>query len=202
MIMLLLASQSPRRRELLASLGIDFQTHPVDIDESVQPSEAAETYVSRLAQEKARAGLEQRPDARWVLGSDTTVAIDDHILVKPASFEDFRRMMQSLSGRTHQVFTGVALASEETELFACVRTDVTFVELDDDHIEQYWQTGEPADKAGGYGIQGLGAVFVKAIQGSHSNVVGLPLHETAHLLSQAGLPIWQGRLRLLPTHKQ
>ncbi|EAR08663.1 Maf family protein [Reinekea blandensis] len=200
--MLVLASQSPRRRELLASLGVDFQTHSVDIVESVRSSEAADRYVSRLALEKAQAGLAQRSDAQWVLGSDTTVAIDGQILVKPESEADYQAMMRTLSGRTHQVFTAVALVSQQTLFETRVCTDVTFTELTEDYIQHYWQTGEPADKAGGYGIQGLGAIFVEEIRGSYSNVVGLPLHETARLLGQAGLPIWQGRLRLVPSNEQ
>ena len=202
MMTLVLASQSPRRRELLASLGVEFQTHSVDIDESVRIGEAADHYVSRLAVEKARAGLAHCTEAQWVLGSDTTVAIDGQILVKPESEADYQAMMHTLSGRTHQVYTAVALVSQQAEYETRVCTEVTFADLADEHIQQYWQTGEPADKAGGYGIQGLGAIFVKEIRGSYTNVVGLPLHETAQLLGQAGLPIWQGRLRLVPTNEQ
>lgn len=195
--MLILASQSPRRRELLASLGVDFQTHAVDIDESVSAGEMPADYVRRLGLEKAREGLRQRDDATWVLGSDTTVVIDDQILVKPESYDDFCAMMQRLSGREHQVLSSVALVGRESERVEVIVTDVQFMVMTQEQIDQYWQTGEPHDKAGGYGIQGLGAVFVETIRGSYSNVVGLPLHETAKILGQAGLPIWQGRLSLL-----
>lgn len=193
---LILASQSPRRRELLASLGVDFECHAVDIDESVIGPEAAVDYVRRLGLEKARAGLEQRPDADWVLGSDTTVVIDDQILVKPESQRDFQDMMQRLSGRTHQVLSSVALVGSQDENVIVVKTDVTFMTLTQEQMDRYWETGEPHDKAGGYGIQGLGGVFVREIRGSYSNVVGLPLHETAKILGRAGLLIWQGRLCL------
>jgi septum formation protein len=194
---LILASQSPRRRELLGTLGVEFTACSVDIDETPHEHESPEDYVHRLGLEKAREGLNQRGGAKdWVLGSDTTVVNEGRILGKPVSKTDFISMMQGLSGRTHQVLTSVALVSSNQAISETVRTDVTFIELTDQAIEHYWETGEPQDKAGGYGIQGLGSVFVRSIEGSYSNVVGLPLHETAKILSKAGLPIWNGRLLL------
>lgn len=195
---LILASQSPRRRELLATLGVSFRAESVDIDETPHVEERPIPYVERLALEKAQAGYVQFADELdWVLGSDTTVVIDDTILGKPENFEHFQEIMQRLSGRLHQVVTAVAIVRDQQSFFDVVTTNVQFTVLNDELIEQYWRTGEPQDKAGGYGIQGLGSVLVKDIQGSYSNVVGLPLHETAKILSKAELPIWHGGL-LLP----
>lgn len=194
---LILASQSPRRRELLGTLGVQFSACSVDIDETPHANEIPENYVQRLGLEKARVGLQQHgSEGDWVLGSDTTVVSQGAILGKPISKADFVSMMQSLSGQSHQVLTSVALVSSGKEYSEIVRTDVSFIELTELEIEQYWETGEPLDKAGGYGIQGFGSVFVRSIEGSYSNVVGLPLHETAKILSKAGLPIWNGRLLL------
>lgn len=195
---LILASQSPRRRELLSSLGINFESVCVDIDESVHAAEPAVEYVERLAIEKAQAGLAAQGAgaSTWSLGSDTSVVVDGQILGKPASKAHFVEMMHLLSGKTHQVMTSIALVSDEMTITDVIITDVTFVELTPENIEQYWATGEPADKAGGYGIQGFASIFVQQIRGSYSAVVGLPLHETAKILSKAGLPIWNGALLL------
>jgi len=188
---LILASASPRRRELLQQIGVPFLVQPVDICEDTQPGESAAAYVTRLAEEKAQAGLAVAGSAAVVLGADTTVVIDDQILVKPADEEEAVRMLMRLSGRRHQVLTAVALASTERTEVRCVTTGVEFIELDEARCRQYWHTGEPCDKAGAYGIQGLGAVFVKAIHGSYSAVVGLPLMETAAMLQAFNIPIWQ-----------
>jgi len=188
---LILASASPRRRELLQQIGVHFDCCPVDICEAVKSDESAQTYVTRLAKEKALAGLAKAQPGAVVLGSDTTVAIDDHILAKPVDEADAVSMLMTLSGRRHQVLTAVALASEGRVEVCCVATDVEFIELDEARCRRYWQTKEPCDKAGAYGIQGLGAVFVKAIHGSYSAVVGLPLMETAALLQRFDIPVWQ-----------
>lgn len=179
-----LASSSPRRRELLAQLGVNFTLVSADIDESVLATEDATTYVQRLALAKAKAGLARLTEPKPVLGADTIVVIDNQILGKPTDFADFKRSMQLLSGRCHQVMTAIALVNDSRQLQQLVSTDVCFRALTDAEIEQYWQSGEPHDKAGGYGIQGLGGRFVKRINGSYTAVVGLPLCETEHLLQQ------------------
>lgn len=184
---LILASASPRRRELLAQIGLACEVRPADIDETPRPDEAPAEYVMRLATEKARSVAAAWP-GRPVLAADTTVVVDDAILGKPADRAEGREMLAQLSGRRHQVMTAICLVSDagsETEL---VITEVSFMPLDDALCEAYLDTPEPWDKAGGYGIQGLAAVFVSAIEGSYSNVVGLPLHETWQMLRRAGVP--------------
>ncbi len=197
---LVLASQSPRRSELLSSLGVEFAKFAVDIDETPYSGETPEDYVHRLALEKARAAMlaGNWPSGTWVLGSDTAVVAQGQILGKPESKTHFTQMMNLLSGSTHQVLTSVALVSESRDFVDVVTTDVSFIELAPAHIDAYWATGEPTDKAGGYGIQGYASVFVRQVVGSYSAVVGLPLHETAKILSKAELPIWQGALLLTP----
>jgi septum formation protein len=186
-----LASGSPRRRELLAQLGLSFDLLVTDIDESLQSGELADAYVCRLARDKARAALGQMPVRRApVLGADTAVVVDRHILGKPADRETAAAMLRRLSGRDHDVLTAVALVDadgdEQREAVAVSRTVVTFRALSDAEIDGYWATGEPCDKAGGYAIQGFGAIFIEAIHGSYSGVMGLPLFETAHLLNGFG----------------
>ncbi len=183
-----LASASPRRRELLASIGVPVEVHPVDIDETPLPGEAPEAYVLRLAEEKARVGAEG--SARPTLGSDTAVVRDDAILGKPRDREHAAAMLRSLSGRAHRVLTAVALTGPAGLLSACVTTRVTLRVITDAEIAAYWATGEPVDKAGGYAIQGRAALFVSGLEGSHSAVVGLPLFETAELLARQGVPLW------------
>ncbi|MCC2617652.1 Maf family protein [Aestuariibacter halophilus] len=189
--MLILASQSPRRRELLAQLGVSFTTLPADIDETVMTAELPDAYVARLAEQKAAAVRQQVAVSDWVLGSDTAVVIDGQILGKPADEAEFRSMMLRLSGKQHQVLTAVALIGQTGTTLKVVTTDVTFDVLTDAQIHWYWQTSEPKDKAGGYGIQGLGGQFVKHINGSYSAVVGLPLCETRQLLEQAGVELYE-----------
>lgn len=187
----LLASASPRRAELLRQLGLSFEAGPVDIDETPFPGEGPGAYVERLAREKALEGYRRfGGGGALVLGSDTTVVLDGLILGKPVDIADARRLLRALSGRGHQVMTGVALATENGVQARISVTDVTFRELDPREIEAYCATGEPMDKAGGYGIQGRGGAFVTAISGSYSAVVGLPLDATASLLADAGLPVW------------
>lgn len=190
---LILASASPRRRELLAQLGLgqtgfSFAVQPADIDESLQAGETPAQFVSRLACEKAQAGLAQaRDNCAVVLGSDTIVVAGDKVLGKPANAEDAFAMLSQLSGATHQVMTAVALCRADQLEQVLVCTDVTFTELTDAQIHAYIADGEPMDKAGAYGIQGLGGSFVKAINGSYSAVVGLPLVETRELLQKMQL---------------
>lgn len=183
-----LASASPRRSALLRQIGIEHHVRPVDIDEACAPDEAPLHYVERLAAVKAQtlwnrlAAGERRP----VLGSDTTVAIDQHILGKPRDEPDAVRMLQLLSGRTHQVYTAVALRHANGCEQRVSVSDVTFRTLSIDECSAYWRTGEPADKAGGYAVQGLAAVFIERVAGSYSGIMGLPLFETAELLRSVG----------------
>ncbi|HJU49113.1 MAG TPA: Maf family protein [Pseudogulbenkiania sp.] len=186
-----LASASPRRRELLQQLGVHTERLHADIDESVLSGEDAVTYTERLARDKAAAGwrvvenggLPPRP----LLAADTTVVLDGEIFGKPADATDARRMLEAFSGRTHQVVTSVAVREgERTRLLTSI-TDVTFRTLTEDDIARYLDSGEPFDKAGAYGIQGRAGVFVERIAGSYTGVVGLPVFETAALLSEFGL---------------
>ena len=180
-----LASASPRRSALLAQIGVAHQVAPVVVDESVPSAETPESYVTRLAALKA-ATLWRRltePDRMPVLGSDTTVVVDDSILGKPASEQECVRMLQLLSGRTHQVLTAVALQSVAGSDVRLSVSEVTFRELSIQEMRAYWRTGEPADKAGGYAVQGRAAIFISRIAGSYSGIMGLPLFETAELLA-------------------
>lgn len=189
--MLYLASTSARRRELLQQIGLDFSVLKVDVDESALPSESPQTYVQRLALAKAQAGLAQVQGDGLVLAADTTVVIDDEIIGKPEDMDHAIAIWQRLSGRKHQVLTGIAVANAQTRHALCVVTDVYFRQLSLAEMQAYWHTGEPQDKAGAYGIQGKGALFVSKIDGSYSNVVGLPLTETAQMLAQFGYSVWQ-----------
>jgi len=189
-----LASASPRRRELLAQIGIGCVVAPADVDETVQAGEAVEAYVLRLARAKARLVWEQpgrRPPGP-VLAADTAVAIGGEVLGKPVDLADCRRMLGRLSGAVHEVLTAVAVISGAGETTAVSRSEVAFRALRPAEIDAYWQTGEPADKAGGYAIQGLGAVFIRDLRGSYSGVMGLPLYETARLLSGHGVAALAG----------
>ena len=187
--MLFLASKSPRRKELLKQLGCSFELISAEIDETPLLNESPINFVKRMAHEKAQAGWQQlaqrKASENWVLGSDTIVVINEVILGKPKSFEHFCEMLASLSGQTHQVMTSVALVSGNKKLTDTVITNVTFKELSQQDILAYWQTNEPQDKAGGYGIQGIAGKFVTHIEGSYFSVVGLPLYETELLLAQA-----------------
>ena len=186
---LYLASASPRRRELLAQIGLGFLPLPQSVDESWRQGESAESYVQRVACDKARAGW--RDSRRMldlpVLSADTSVVCDGEVLGKPSSLQEARTMLLRLSGRSHRVLTAVALVRHERQLIELVSTEVSFRPLLPAEVDAYWYRGEPQDKAGAYGIQGLGALFVSGIVGSYSNVVGLPLFETARLLEQFGI---------------
>lgn len=183
---LVLASRSPRRAELLRTLGVDFVVVDVGVDETPQRGETASAYVRRLAQAKASAGRAVVGSSRPVLAADTTVVCDDEILGKPLDAADARRILSLLAGRWHRVLTGVVLAGKEMDVI-CVQTSVLFRALSRHEIDRYWESGEPTDKAGAYGIQGLGGAFVTRLDGSYSNVVGLPLAETLSLLDKAGI---------------
>lgn len=172
---------------MLRQLRLSFDMTPANIDETPRDDEVPEAYVERLAREKARAAWEtlEAPDAP-VLAADTAVVLDGRILGKPADEADAARMLTSLSGRRHDVLTAIAVRTAAREEVAISQTDVAFRPLRPDEIADYWRTGEPAGKAGGYAIQGLGALFVRDIRGSYSGVVGLPLFETAQLLARFG----------------
>ncbi|MEM7707348.1 MAG: Maf family protein [Pseudomonadota bacterium] len=182
-----LASRSPRRRELLAQIGVSFALLEVDVEEQPGESESPADYNLRVAQDKAVAGAGQRPSAMPVLGADTEVALDGRIYGKPADAAEAREMLQSLAGRTHRVYSSVAVVNEAGEARSCQQvSEVTFAELDLRQINAYLTTGEYAGRAGGYAIQGLGSSFVAHIEGSYSGVMGLPLFETVPLLQWAG----------------
>jgi len=183
MISLYLASGSPRRRELLTLLGVPFEIVLTNTEEQRQSGEAAQDYVRRLAQDKARAGVAQAVEDRPVLGADTIVVLNDRVLEKPRDAAHAAEMLALLSGRQHQVMTAVAIADRQDVLCQLVITDVTFRNLSQQDIHDYIATGEPMDKAGAYGIQGKGGCFVRTITGSYHAVVGLPLVETHELLS-------------------
>lgn len=190
--MLLLASASPRRAELLSQLEVNYKKAPVDIDETPDASEIAVDYVVRMAHEKAHQALKlYAEDGLVILAADTTVVVDQKILGKPENFDDFSRMMGLLSGRQHQVYTAVSVVKKTLECFeekqVFNENTVQFTDISEQDILWYWQTGEPVDKAGGYGIQGQGARFVKSINGSYSGIVGLPLYETAEILIALGI---------------
>ena len=185
-----LASASPRRSALLTQIGVAHHVRPVDIDESLRSGEPPADYVVRLARTKAdtlwnRLGAAERLP---VLGSDTTVALGENILGKPAGRDDGLAMLKRLSGRTHQVYTGVALRAEAGLESRLSVSEVTFRAVSDAEAEAYWSTGEPADKAGGYAVQGRAAIFIERIAGSYSGIMGLPLFETAALLSAGATP--------------
>lgn len=188
---LILASASPRRLELLQQIGVSCVVKPVNIPEIPLPDEAPRAFVERLAREKASAGFQRSGSGAIVLGADTVVVAGDRILGKPVSKQDAIEMLQRLSGDKHQVMTAVAVMDRERIVTQVVTTEVTFRVLNQSLCERYWNTGEPKDKAGAYGIQGLGAVFVANIKGSYSAVVGLPLTETAALLDTFGIKVWQ-----------
>ncbi|MFJ3458330.1 Maf family protein [Scandinavium goeteborgense] len=183
MTMLYLASGSPRRQELLTQLGVSFERLVPGIEEQRQPQESAHHYVARLAREKAQAGVRLAAQDLPVLGADTIVVLNGEVLEKPRDAEHAAVMLRQLSGHTHQVMTAVALADSKHTIDCLVTTEVTFRVLSDDDIMGYVASGEPMDKAGAYGIQGLGGCFVRKINGSYHAVVGLPLVETYELLS-------------------
>lgn len=201
--MLILASTSPRRRDLLQQIGVEFVQSPVNIDETPLDHETPKQYVERLALGKAQSGFEQYvPSSKptnsttspTVMGADTCVVLDQTILGKPNDEDDAFTILQRLSGRTHDVLSAVALVNQQQQQVVSVSTQVQFREVNDELIKRYIATREPMDKAGAYGIQGMGAILVAHIHGCYSNVVGLPLAETARLLEQFSIPVWNTHL--------
>lgn len=190
---LILASSSPRRQELLTQIGVPFSVQVPAIDETPLVGEAPPAYVQRMAEEKARAVLAQQAGDVCVLAADTSVIVDELILGKPADAAEAKAMLLRLSGREHQVLSAIAVAEQDRLKSQVVSCKVAFRTLTDAEIDAYWHTGEPRDKAGSYAIQGLGAVFVQAIHGSYSAVVGLPLAETAALLGEFAIACWQNK---------
>jgi septum formation protein len=185
---------APRRQVLLKLLLTDIEVVPGDVDESIHTAERPETMVARLAREKALAVQEQRPSA-CIIGADTVVLCEEEILGKPASTEEARSMLRKLSGKTHQVLTGVCLLHLEMLLVESATTDVTFCHLAEQEIETYLQSGEPFDKAGAYAIQGLGARFVEKVDGCHFNVVGLPVSRLYQMMKRLkGEVSWEQEL--------
>lgn len=184
-----LASASPRRRDILAALGIRHSWAGVDVDESPLPDESPERLARRLATSKARAARERGEAAPFLLAADTVVALGDRVFGKPESGEEALEMLAQLSGRSHHVLTAVTLSVGDRELTAMSSTRVRFRVIAAAEARAYWHTGEPAGKAGAYAIQGLGGIFVESLSGSHSGVVGLPVFETAALLGQAGFDL-------------
>jgi septum formation protein len=179
-----LASGSPRRRELLSALGLSFDVRPVDLDETPGPGEPAAHYVERLARAKAEAAVHR---GELVLAADTAVLLTNELLVKPADELDAKRMLAQLAGEEHEVLTGIALAEDGRPTLGTVeRSLVEIAPLDRHEIDWYVATGEPLDKAGAYAIQGLGALFVERVSGNYTNVVGLPLPAVNRLLRQRG----------------
>ena len=185
---LILASQSPRRQQLLEQLGYQFRCLPANIDEAILAHESAEQYVTRLALAKAQCIANNQQNSNLVLGCDTSVVINQQVLGKPKNQADCFRLLGLLSGKVHQVLTAVSLVKADFSKTVLVTTEVKFKVLSHAEIKQYWLTGEPQDKAGAYGIQGIGGQFVKHIVGSYSAVVGLPLYQTVQLLNEFGLP--------------
>ncbi len=183
--MLILASQSPRRAELLRQVGIDFRIEPAAIDEHQQPGESAEDYVHRMACAKAAAVHNRYADSP-VLGADTAVVLGDRILGKPRDRNDAVAMLLALSGNTHRVLTGVALVTHATD-YRLSTSRVRFRAIEPAEATAYWETGEPVDKAGGYAIQGIAAAFIEHIEGSYSGIMGLPLFETLQMLQVIGV---------------
>lgn len=189
-----LASRSARRQQLLKQLGVRFELKSQDVPELLQSDESAEQFVQRLAYQKAASVVSELEagSVKPVLGADTVVTIEGQILGKPASREQGIDMLRRLSGQTHKVLTGVAIISGDHSV--CVNvSEVTFRQLTDAEIDQYWLTGEPMGKAGAYAIQGYAAAFIEKLTGSYSGVMGLPLYETAQLLNKFGVPVWQKR---------
>jgi nucleoside triphosphate pyrophosphatase len=185
-VRLILASASPRRAELLRAAGYVFDIMAVDIDERVRTGERAEDYVRRLAMEKSARAGPYDDETLVVLAADTAVVVDGTILGKPADDADARRMLEQLSGRDHEVLTGISLRSKSIELGGVESTIVSFSRLSSDDVDWYVASGEGRDKAGGYAIQGLASRFIPRISGSYSNVVGLPVHRVAELMTGIG----------------
>ena len=189
-IQIILASASPRRKELLDQIKVSYQVYPVDIDETPLHNEKPLAYVRRLAAEKSAACVAQLKTDKPVLAADTSVILGNVIMGKPQNQVEAIAMLSQLSGRTHQVYSAISLRGREHSQAVSI-TEVKFRQLTQQEILDYWYTGEPLDKAGSYAIQGLGGMFVESIVGSFSGVVGLPLFETAQLLSKQGIEFFK-----------
>ena len=189
-----LASVSPRLRELLAQIGVPHTVVAAHVDESLLAGESPREYVARLARLKATT-VRGRGEALPVLAADTSVVLDGIVYGKPADRAEGLAMLEALAGRTHEVLTAVALANERGVALRVNSSSVRFRAIERAELEAYWETGEPRDKAGGYAIQGYGAVFVAGLSGSYSGVMGLPLDEAAELLRAAGIRYWMGAAR-------
>ena len=184
----ILASSSPRRRELLASVGAEFDVLPSHVPEEHRPGEAPEDYVARLSREKANAIAMQHP-SRWVIAADTTVLLGDQLLEKPLNKADAARMLSLIAGKTHIVYTGVTLQNAGLEIrdTRVAESEVRMLPLSQSDVEWYVATGEPLDKAGAYAVQGVGAMFIDSIHGSYTNVVGLPLALLFQMMRKVGI---------------
>jgi septum formation protein len=189
-VQIILASASPRRKELLDQIKVTYEIHPVDLDESPLPDEAPLDYVKRVAAEKSAACVAQLKTEIPVLAADTAVVLGCMIMGKPKDQADALAMLTQLSGKTHQVYSAISLRGREHSLAVSI-TEVTFRRLTEREMLDYWHSGEPVDKAGSYAIQGIGGLFVESIKGSFSGVVGLPLFETAELLSKQGIELFK-----------
>lgn len=189
----ILASASPRRQELLRQIGISFQAVAPEVDETPRENESADSFVVRLALEKARNGLRMAHELGLtpapVLGADTCIVLDGEILGKPVDREHGVAMLARLTGRSHDVLTGIALVAGDREQHAVSRSQVTFAPMTSDEIAAYWDTGEAADKAGAYGVQGRAAAYIERIEGSYSGIVGLPLFEVTCMLKNLGMQL-------------
>ena len=196
-IPLVLASASPRRQTLLQQMGLDFEVRVTDVDEGVMQDESPAQYVERLARAKARAGFRSvagSGSGAVVIGADTTVSVDNEILGKPCGQTEGIAMLLRLSGRAHEVLTGVAVYDGERLESCVVVSTVHFRRISEDEAVAYWRTGEPKDKAGGYGIQGIGGIFAERLEGSYSAVVGLPVEQTEKLLRLLNIDTWSTRI--------
>ena len=182
----ILASQSPRRAEILAAMGVEFTQRGFDVDESPLLLESPEAYLVRVVKAKCDAAQAVYRDEVIVV-ADTIVLIGDQLLMKPDSYQTYANYMHQLSGKAHQVLTAVMVAKGMDREYACVSSGVWFADLNDDIIRKYWASGEPKDKAGGYGIQGKGALFITKIEGSFHAIMGLPVYETGQLLERFGV---------------
>jgi len=189
----ILASQSPRRRELLASIGLTFEVMPSDVPEVHQAGESPEEYVARLSRDKA-AAIAARDEQAWIIAADTTVLLGEELLEKPVDDDDARRMLATIAGKTHIVYTGVTLqnAARGWRDTRVAESEVRMLPLDARDIAWYVSTGEPLDKAGAYAVQGIGAMFIDSIHGSYTNVVGLPLALLFQMLRRAGIEPLRG----------
>ena len=193
MIQVVLASGSPRRAQIMEAIGVPCRVAPQKIDESLRDGESVVNYVERLSREKAESALGEFCQS-VIIGADTVVVLGDLILEKPKDKAAGTEMLSLLSGRRHLVFTGLTVLYSSLVITDVVTTEVSFRDISNEEMELYWKTGEPEDKAGGYGLQGIGGTFVTSIRGSYSGVLGLPVFETERALKKAGIDTWRHRI--------